>query len=127
MGNVSSDWTGVRWFNDGFGPYTDIYDLQPSSLTNDNISAPTGNESNNSSFYGQYDAANNEVTIVREILRTEQDTDDESILRIENGRTLEGNYWDNTATKKSFEIEIQGATSVVLATATLIGASLLAF
>jgi len=78
-------------------------------VPNSNISSPAGYEGNNSTFEGIYDTTNNEVVIVREILRTEQDNDTDNIVRIERGRLLKGIYYDFDSNRQTFEVTLTGA------------------
>lgn len=135
MGEGSSDWEGVRWYNDGAG--TDgsggysgsYYWLLPSSLANDKINDATDNERDNSDFMGIYDTVDGIITIIRETTRDEQTLADGSVTRIEKGRTLSGWYWNASGGTDSFEFTLEGAHQVLLAlTAGAIGAmGLLAF
>ena len=111
MGDGSSDWSGVRWYNDGTGDAStgftgaaadggnSVFSLQPSSILNSQISTPDGNERDNSTFEGYYDCTNNNVVIIRETERDEQTTTDESIIRIERARVLDAIYWDSSSNR----------------------------
>lgn len=117
MGDGSSDWEGVRWYNDGSeaAGFTGVFSLQPSSLSNSNTSNPSGNERDNSTFEGYYDCDNNQVTIIRETERDEQTNTDETIIRIEAARVLDAIYWDSGNNRQTFEITIEGGYKSVVA------------
>lgn len=131
MGNGSSDWTGVRWYNDGASGsgYTGTYELQKSSIENSKISNLTGNEGDNSTFEGTYDCDNNIVQILRLIERDEQTNDDETIIRIERGRVLDAIYWDQAGSRIEFEITLEGAykSLIALTAGAIASLSLIAF
>ena len=123
MGNGSSNWTGVRWANDQTASSPGIYALNQSSLQNDKLSSVNESEKDNSTFYGEIDCGNNEITILRLIERDEQTNTDESIIRIEKGRVLSGKYWDLTSSMVDFEITLQGAVSGLVMAASALTAS----
>ena len=133
MGNGSSDWEGVRWYNDGTGDpttgFSGVYSLQQSSLSNSNTSNPSGNERDNSTFEGYYDCDNNEVTIIRETERDEQTNTDETVIRIEKARVLDAIYWDAGNNRQTFEITLEGGykSFVALSAAAIATMGLLTF
>ena len=115
MGNGSSDWEGVRWYYDT-GAYTFTnYWLKPSSIANSNLSAPDDYERDNSDFTGYINPTTGYLTILRQTENDEQTNDDESIVRIEKGRILQGYYWDAQSARQGFEITLEGAYKSVVA------------
>ena len=51
------------------------------------------------------------ATIYRKIERDEQTNDDNSIIRIEAGRSIKGTYYTKEGTSINFTTELQGAMS----------------
>jgi hypothetical protein len=117
MGSTSSDWSGVRWYDDGLAVYTNkIFTLAPSSCDNSKLSSIATNEGDNSTFYGEIDFNSNEVTILRLIEEDEQTNEDESVIRFEAGRQeLKAMYWDKDGGQNPFNIELQGASYISVA------------
>jgi len=121
MGNTQSEWTGLRLeipsgtLSDGY------YELEPISISNDDrlvgVDQIAANRQDNSDFSGYMKVETDGATvkefiyIIRETEREEQTTEDESVIRIERARILDGVYYSFQAESIPFEITLTGALS----------------
>ena len=120
MGGQQSDWTGLYLSISALKTSGTKEALQPISVTNSvktqGASQIDSQSRDNSSFAGYLEWTANTASVIstmvymnRLIEREEQTEDDESVIRIEAGRSLKGTYYTRDGTGISFTTELQGA------------------
>lgn len=159
MGNTQSEWTGVKLAITNTLNENGYYDFLPISCTNAiKIAGSSQIETDardNSTFKGYmhfYDADNsaisdsladpwtgaagsvtidNALAYVQRLIEQDEQTDtDETVIRLEAGRSLKGTYYQKDGTGINFTVDLQSAiSSLVGATGLAIAAtvSLLTF
>ena len=109
IGNTSSPWHGVYYQNVAGTALTDDVQLNEVSATNTVFTSNQSEEfDDDSSFQGVMDR-DGVVTIWHEVLKREQTTDDQSIIRIEKKRELLCKYDKDgdPATAESFTVILE--------------------
>ena len=120
MGDTQSEWTGVQYNIDSDLSTTAGYELSPLSVTNDvktrgrDQILTDGRNNSDFSGYFNFDSNDNsiEIQVIRETLKDEQTTDDNSIIRIERGRSLSGTHFTASGTAVNFEVTLASAVSL---------------
>ena len=100
MGNTDSDWEGVSWTTTANIATGNTYALTGVQATNtDFVNASTSKYTDNTFFFGiiDYTASTPIVKVIRQTPRTEQDTTDGTVDRIEYGRALKMAYKVSTS------------------------------
>ena len=133
MGGQQSDWTGLQKSISALNAGGSKVALDPVAVTNSvktQGDAQIASQSNDNSTFKGYlefittNSVTNTIVYMNRIIERDEQTDtDETIVRIEAGRSLKGTYYTREGTGISFTTELQSALFGVQASAGLIIAS----